>query len=143
MDCSYFCSRLNQFVDGELGYLEVAELQGHLSFCPDCAAELARISEVRAAMAAWGEAELAPPPGFAERVLARAALDPVPGSRRPFGRVVFDTLDQLDEALGRVPLPGGRTVPVKNVIGYGIAAAALAAELQRRRLRRLRELKSL
>jgi hypothetical protein len=42
-----------------------------------------------------------------------------------------------------VPLPGGRTVPVKNVIGYGIAAAALAAELQRRRLRRLRELKSL
>jgi hypothetical protein len=94
-------------------------------------------------MAAWGEAELAPPPGFAERVLARAALDPVPGSRRPFGRVVSDTLDQLDEALGRVPLPGGRTVPVKNVIGYGIAAAALAAELQRRRLRRLRELKSL
>ena len=39
MDCSYFCSRLNQFVDGELGYLEVAELQGHLSFCPDCAAD--------------------------------------------------------------------------------------------------------
>ena len=57
--------------------------------------------------------------------------------------MVSDTLDQLDEALGRVPLPGGRTVPVKNVIGYGIAAAALAAELQRRRLRRLRELKSL
>ena len=34
MDCSYFRARLNQYVDGELGYLEVAELQSHLSFCP-------------------------------------------------------------------------------------------------------------
>ena len=54
MDCSYFRSRINHYVDGELGYLEVAELQSHLSFCPDCAAELAQMSEVRGAMATWG-----------------------------------------------------------------------------------------
>ena len=79
MDCSYFRARLNQFVDGELGYIDVAELQGHLSFCPHCAAELAQLSEVRGAMAAWGEVELAPPPGFAERVAAAAALEAKPG----------------------------------------------------------------
>ena len=35
MDCSYFRERINLYIDGEMGYLEVAELQAHLSFCPD------------------------------------------------------------------------------------------------------------
>ena len=139
MDCSYFCARLNQFVDGELGYLDVAELQGHLSFCPDCSAELAQLSEVRGALAAWGEAELAPPPGFAERVAAAVALEPKPGETT-FGRVVEDVLDALDETLGRIPLPGGRTIPVKNVLGYGLAATAVLIQVERY-LRRTRELK--
>ncbi len=141
MDCSYFCSRINRFVDGELGYLEVAELQGHLSFCPDCAAELAGISELRVAMAAWGQVELAPPPGFADRVAA-AVLEAKPGRKTP-ARVLDDALGALDEVLGQLPLPGGRKVPVKNVIGYGLAAVALVVELERRRMRRVRELKSL
>jgi hypothetical protein len=141
MDCSYFRSRLNEFVDGELGYLEVAELQGHLSFCADCAAELAQLSEVRGALAAWGEAELAPPPGFGERVAAAAALEAKPG-HATVGRVVGDALDALDEALGRIPLPGGRTIPVKNVLGYGIAATAVIIQVERY-LRRTRELKPL
>ena len=139
MDCSYFRARLNQFVDGELGYLEVAELQGHLSFCPDCAAELAQLSEVRGAMAAWGESELAAPPGFAERVVAATALEAKPGEAT-LERVVQDVLDALDETLGRIPLPGGRTIPVKNVLGYGIAATAVLIQIERY-LRRTRELK--
>ena len=139
MDCSYFRERLNQYVDGELGYLDVAELQGHLSFCPHCAAELAQLSELRGALAAWGEAELAPPPGFAERVAAAAALEAKPGEAT-LERVVHDVLDTLDETLGRIPLPGGRTIPVKNVLGYGIAATALLIQLERH-LRRTRELK--
>ena len=139
MDCSYFRARLNQFVDGELGYLEVAELQGHLSFCPDCAAELAQLSEVRGAMAAWGETELAAPPGFAERVAAVTALEAKPGEAT-LERVVQDVLDALDETLGRIPLPGGRTIPVKNVLGYGIAATAVLIQIERY-LRRTRELK--
>jgi anti-sigma factor RsiW len=143
MDCSYFCERINLYIDGELGYLEVAELQDHLSFCPHCAAGLAQMSTLRGAMAAWGRAELAAPPGFAERVIAAVELEPAPGSQRPIGRAVSDALDKLDEALGRIPLPGGRTVPVTNIIGAGIAAAAVIIQLERRHLRRIRELKPL
>jgi anti-sigma factor RsiW len=139
MDCSYFRARLNQFVDGELGYLEVAELQRHLSFCAYCAAELAQLSELRGAMAAWGEAELAPPGGFSERVAAAAALEAKPGAAT-LERVVEDLLDALDETLGRIPIPGGRTIPVKNVLGYGIAATAVLIQVERY-LRRTRELK--
>ncbi len=141
MDCSYFRARLNQYVDGELGYLEVAELQGHLSFCPHCAAELGQLSELRGALATWGEVVLASPPGFAERVAAAAALEPKPGEAT-VGRVVSDALDALDHTLGRIPLPGGRTIPVKNVLGYGIAATAVLIQVERY-LRRTRELKPL
>ena len=141
MDCSYFRERINNFIDGELGYLDVAELQQHLSFCAGCAAELAQMSELRGALAAWGRLELAPPPGFAERVMAAVELEPAPGAAKPFGRAVNDALDQLDATLGRVPLPGGRTIPVKNVIGWGLATAAVIVGLERRHLRRSRELK--
>jgi len=140
MDCSYFRERINLYVDGELGYLEVAELQQHLSFCPDCAAELAHLGEVRGALAAWGRLELAPPPAFAERVMAVAELEPLPGSPRPFGRAVSDTLEYLDEKLGSIPLPGGRHLPVKNVIGWGLATAAVVIGFERRHGRRSREL---
>jgi len=139
MDCSYFRERINNFIDGELGYLDVAELQQHLSFCPDCAAELAQLGKVRGDLAAWGRLELAPPPGFAERVTAAVELEPAPA--KPFGRAVNDALDKLDETLGRIPLPGGRTIPVKNVIGWGLAAAAVVIGLERRHLRHSRELK--
>ncbi len=141
MDCSYFRERINHYVDGELGYLEVAELQDHLSFCAQCAAELGQVAEVRSALASWGRAELAPPPGFAERIAAVAALEPPPGERT-VGRIVDDALEALDAALGRLPLPGGRTIPVKNVLGYGIAATAVLLQVERR-LRRARELKPL
>jgi anti-sigma factor RsiW len=140
MDCSYFCERINQYVDGEMGYLEVAELQAHLSFCPDCAAELAQVGEVRGALAAWGRLELAAPPGFAERVMAAVELERAPGSPMPFGEAVNDTLQSLDDTLGRIALPGGRTIPVKNVIGWGLAAVAVAIGFGRRRGRRSREL---
>ena len=140
MDCSYFRERINLYVDAEMGYMEVAELQQHLSFCPDCAAELAQVGAVRGALAAWGRLELATPPGFAERVIAAVELEPAPGSPKPFGRAVNDALQRLDDTLGRIPLPGGRTIPVKNVIGWGLAAVAVAVGLGRRRGRRSREL---
>ena len=34
MDCSYFRERINRYIDGEIGYLEVAELQAHLELLP-------------------------------------------------------------------------------------------------------------
>ena len=143
MDCSYFRERINLYIDGELGYLEVAELQRHLSFCPDGAAELAQVGEARGALAAWGRLELAAPPGFAERVMAAVELEPAPGSPKPIGQVVDETLEYLDEKLGRMPLPGGRTVPVKNVLGWGLATAAVIIGFERRHDRRSRELRPL
>jgi anti-sigma factor RsiW len=140
MECVAFGERVNRYIDGELGYVEVAELQQHLSFCPRCAAELAQMSEVRAAMAEWGGLELAPPRGFAERVMAAVELEPLPGSPRPLGEVVDDVLQHLDDSLGRLPLPGGRTIPVKNVIGWGIAVAAVVIGLERRHVRHERGL---
>ncbi len=140
MDCSYFCERINLYIDGELGYLEVAELQQHLSFCPDCAVELAQVGKVRGALAAWGRLELATPAGFAERVMAAVELEPAPGSPKPFGQIIDETLVYLDERLGSIPLPGGHTIPVKNVIGWGLATAAVIIGFERRHDRRSREL---
>ena len=143
MDCSYFRKRINEYVDGELGYLEVAELQAHLSFCPECAAELAQLGEVRGVLAGWGRLELAPPPAFAERVMAAVAHEPVPGSPKSLAQVVEDALQKLDDTLGAVPLPGGRRIPVKNLIGWGLATAAVVIGIESAHGRRSRELKPL
>jgi anti-sigma factor RsiW len=143
MDCSYYRERINEYVDGELGYLEVAELQAHLSFCPECAAEIAQVGAVRGALAEWGRLELVSPPGFAQRVMAAVELEPAPGSPRPIGRLVEDVLQKLDDALGAVPLPGGRTIPVKNLIGWGLATTAVIIGIESAHGRRSRELKPL
>ena len=140
MDCSYFRERINEYVDGEMGYLEVAELQAHLSFCPDCSMELARTGELRGSLAEWGRLELAPPPGFAERVTAAVELEPSPTARRSAAQVVDQALRVLDDSLGSIPLPGGRTVPVKNLIAWGLATAAVVIGLERRHDRGSREL---
>ena len=141
MDCSYFRQRINRYIDGELGYLEVAQLQSHLSHCPECAVELAQLGEVRGILAAWGRLELDPPGGFAVRVMSAIELEPRVSSPWSLGGVVDSALDKLDGALGRIPLPGGRTIPVKNALGWGLAAAAVVIGLERRHLRRSRELK--
>jgi len=140
MDCSYYRERINEYVDGEMDYLQVAELQAHLSFCPDCAVELAQTGELRGALADWGRLELAPPPGFAERVMAAVELEPAPGAPRTAGQLLDETLRKLDDRLGSISLPGGRTIPVKNVIGWGVATAAVVIGLGRRRERGSREL---
>ena len=140
MDCSYFRERINEYVDGEMDYMQVAELQAHLSFCPDCAVELAQTGELRGVLAGWGRLELAPPPGFAERVMAAVELEPAPGTHKSVGQLVDETLRKLDDRLGSIALPGGRTIPVKNLIGWGLATAAVVIGLERRHERGSREL---
>jgi len=140
MDCSYFRERINEYVDGEMDYMQVAELQAHLSFCPDCALELAQTGELRGVLADWGRLELAPPPGFAERVMAAVELEPAPGTHKSVGQLVDETLRKLDDRLGSIALPGGRTIPVKNLIGWGLATAAVVIGLERRHERGSREL---
>jgi len=132
MDCGGVRALINRYIDGELGYVETAEFQRHLDFCADCSQELRELGELRGALAEWGGEPLEPPAGFSDRVMAAVSLQPMPGSPRPLGDVVDEALDRLDQTLGRVPLPGGRAMPVKNLIGWGLAVAAVVIGLGRR-----------
>lgn len=143
MNCSYSRAQLNRHIDAELGYLEVAELQCHLDSCSACAAELAEVGALRRALADWGERELSPTPGFVERVAASAEAQAT-GTRASatFRWAVEDALQPIDELLGRVVLPGGRAVPVRKLVGWGLAAVAVAVGIERRHVRRGRELET-
>jgi anti-sigma factor RsiW len=141
MDCSHFQARIDRRLDGELDYLEIAGLERHLDSCVDCAAESAETSAVRSALAAWGSVELTPPPGFAQRVIAAVEREPAVGAARPFRRAVDGRLQEIDGLLGRVALPGGRSMLVRNLIGWGLAAVAVFIGIEHRHVRRSRELR--
>lgn len=141
MDCNYFHALIDRHVDGELGYLESAELERHLDSCEGCAAEVAETSAVRSTLAAWGSIELVPPPGFAQRVVAAVDREPAAAVARPFQRAVDGRLQEIDGLLGRVTLPGGRSMLVRNLIGWGLAAATVLIGIERHHVRRSRELR--
>ena len=78
---------------------------------------------------------LAPPPGFADRVMAAVEREPLPAPRGRSPSVVDEALDRLDRTLGRVPTArrpddprqepdrlGARVAAV--VIGSSVATAA-------------------
>jgi anti-sigma factor RsiW len=132
MDCSGIGALINRYIDGELGYVETAEFQQHLDFCPDCALELRELAGVRVVLAEWGGMRLSPSPTFADRVMTAVGREPLPGTPRPLAEAVDEALERLDRTLGRVPLPGGRTIPVKNLIGWGLAVAAVVIGFERR-----------
>ena len=141
MDCSGVRALINRYIDGELGYVETAEFQQHLDFCPDCSLELRELAGLRGVLAAWGGVQLAPSAGFAGRVMTAVERQPLPGTPRPLGEALEDARDGLDRALGEVHLPGGRTLPVKTLIGWGIALAAVVIGLGRRREREEHEVR--
>ena len=141
MDCSYFHALIDRHMDGELDYLENAELERHLGSCESCAAELAETSALRGALAAWGSMELVPPPGFAQRVVAAVDRESAATGARPFQRAVDGRLQEIDGLLGRVVLPGGRSMLVRSLIGWSLAAAAVLIGIERRHVRRSRELR--
>lgn len=142
MECSYCRGLVNRHMDGELGYVEAAELQAHLDVCNACAAELDEVRGLRQALAQWGTLEVSPSPDFVARVVEAAVAQTAAHrssarERRPDGISA-----QVDRLLGRVVLPGGHAVPVRKIIGWGIAAAAVVIGLERRHGRRVRELKT-
>lgn len=69
------------------------ELHAHLADCPDCQAELESVRRSLGALAAWSAAE--PPPGLAERTLARIQAEP------PVKSWWRRWLERCDEALQR------------------------------------------
>jgi anti-sigma factor RsiW len=141
MECAVCRPRIHRFMDGECSYPEAAELRRHLDGCPACAAELAELEAARKLLAAWGRLELTPSAYFAKRVAV--ALEQASSGRRdgPLHEMLRRRLTRLDETLGRIPLPGGHTVPVRNLIGWGLAAMAVLIGLERHHVRRTRELR--
>ncbi len=140
MGCGYFRLRMNLYLDAELGYTEVAELRRHLESCSSCAAEFSEVGMVREAMAAWGRVEFAPP-GLAQRVIAGVERELADSMARPLRSALKQRQSQIDDHLGRLPLPGGRAIPVGSLLGWGLAAAAVLVGIERRHVRRDRELR--
>ena len=95
MDCSDVHALINRYIDGELGVCRGRRVPGHL----DSAGLRRRAARARrGARRRWprGPAAPLPPAGFAERVMAVVAPEPLPGSPRPLASVVEDALDRLD-----------------------------------------------
>ena len=142
MECSYCRGQVNRYLDGELGYVEVAELQAHLDLCVECAAELVELGALRSALAQWGTVEEVPAPDLVARVVAAVEAETAGRRSSTYERSPDGILTTVDHLLGRVVLPGGREVPVRKIIGWGIAAAAVVIGIERRHGRRDRELKT-
>lgn len=142
MECGYGRGQVNRYLDGELGYVEVAELQAHLDVCAGCAAELAELGALRSALAQWGTHEEVPGLHFVARVVAAVEAEPAGRRSSAWERSRDGILPTVDHLLGRVVLPGGREVPVRKIIGWGIAATAVVIGIERRHGRRDRELKT-
>ena len=141
MECSVVRARISTYLDEELSPRDVAELQRHLDICESCACELQELGQIREAMAAWRAVEEEPSSDLVAGVMEAIADLPAPGRAAGLRRACDEKLSEIDLVLGRVPLPGGRSLPVRNVIAWGLAVAALLIGIERRHLRRARELK--
>lgn len=76
LNCSRVLARLSAYLDGEMPGAESLQVRDHLSHCPDCARELARIEEVKQALACLRPVE--PPADLGTRL-----EDKVFGGGRP------------------------------------------------------------
>ena len=100
------------------------------------------MSEVRGAMATWGDGRAGAAAGLRGACRRGRRARAQAGRGHAWGASSTTRSTRSTRALGRLPLPGGRTIPVKNVLGYGIAATAVLIQVERY-LRRTRELKPL
>ena len=76
MDCVRCRETINRYIDEELTDPQVVEFQQHLSFCPECAAELEGLAAARTVLRATREVTADVPAGFADRVMD--AVDALP-----------------------------------------------------------------
>jgi anti-sigma factor RsiW len=141
MECSVARSRIHACSDDELSPSAVAELQRHLDFCESCACELEELGQIRRDMAAWGAVEEELPSGLVAGVIEAIGDLPATGRAARLRQACDEMLSEMDLVLGRLSLPGGRSLPVRNVIAWGLAAGALLVGIERRHMRRARELK--
>ena len=121
MDCGYFCQRINQLHRRRAaGTWMVAELQRHTASVPAAPPNCAQLSEVRGALPVWGSAgaggagRASPSASWRRPSWNACRAPPV-----PWPKSWTDVLQRLDDALGRVPLPGGahRTPEERHRLG--------------------------
>jgi anti-sigma factor RsiW len=74
--------RLSAYLEGDLSPDEELRVAGHLAHCEDCSAELRGLSETVSLLRELSAPE--PPPGFAERLLARVEEAGAPSARGRF-----------------------------------------------------------
>lgn len=118
---------LNALVDGELDAGHALEVEAHVKGCAGCAAELARLRAVTAALRG-ADLAYAPPEGFRERM--RAALDeaeappaPLPPRRRRWALeswIAGGSITALAASLALfvVVSPATQTLPTELVAGH-------------------------
>lgn len=84
---------LEEYVSGNLRPAALREFKAHLQTCPACREEVRGIEETSSMFVALRpEEEIAPPPGFAARVMERVAAEAAPS---------FWSLFSLDPWFGR------------------------------------------
>lgn len=69
LNCSRVLARLSAYLDGEMPGAESLQVRDHVSRCPSCARELAKIEEVKQALACLRPVE--PPVGLEGRLQAK------------------------------------------------------------------------
>lgn len=121
MDCVTCREVIQRSIDGELDDAGVVELQQHLSFCADCAAELQELAAARVTLRATREVTVDVPAGFTDRVMATIDAQPEPSSLER----------ALSAATGGV-LPGRVPRRIRHYAYYGLAVAAVVISLQRK-----------
>ncbi|MEW6425797.1 MAG: anti-sigma factor [Bacillota bacterium] len=123
MNCQQARQLFSPWLDGELTGEEAGALRAHLAACRSCAAELARLREITAALRNL-RVPVAPPDGFAARVterLRKPGLEPAAGEA---GRAAEGTgRPAVAAAAGKVVPPAGRKLFAPGSGGFGPAAA--------------------
>lgn len=121
MDCVRCREVIHRYIDGELGDAQVVAFQKHLSFCPDCAAELEGLAAARAVLQATKQVTADVPAGFADRVMSAVEAQPAPTA---FERTL--------SSVTRGALPGRVPRSVRRYAYYGLAVTAVVIGLARR-----------
>lgn len=126
MNCRQARQLFSPWLDGELTGEEAGALRAHLAACRSCAAELARLREITAALRDL-RVPVAPPEGFAARVterLRKPGLEPAAGAAGGAGRAAEGAgRPAVAAAAGKVVPLAGRKLSAPGSGGFGPEAA--------------------
>jgi hypothetical protein len=80
--------QLSAFLDSELGFVEMRQLEAHCAACPECGA---RLASMRRAVSGFGRLERAAPPPALRQQIRRQVMEEIPahGMRRTFESLRF------------------------------------------------------